>query len=68
MLDSHGIECPINFQGHFDYIEALFYNRKKIDIGYKLSRRKHVKNVFPSLRRVNFILLSHMSTETDKII
>ena len=29
MLQAHGIECLINFQDHFDYIEALFYNRKK---------------------------------------
>ena len=28
MLDAHGMEHLINFQFHFDYIEALFYNRK----------------------------------------
>ena len=28
LIDDHVIECLINFQGHFNYIESLFFNIK----------------------------------------
>ena len=46
----------------FDYIEVISYN-KKFDMGYKLSRRKHVRKVFlkSRKRRCNTVI-SHLNS------
>ena len=68
MLDDNGIERLINVQAHFDYIEGLFHNRKKLVMGYIFSIRKHDRKVCPSLRIGDVIPLSHTSKPTSKII
>ena len=59
----HDNERLLDFQLHFDYIKVLFYNGKRI-----WSLRHQEGKVFPSLIRVDVLLLTQISTVSNQII
>ena len=62
MLNARGIEHLINFQVHFDCIEALFYNRKINIYGIYVLNKEIRKECFSNSKKRRFTtVISHVN-------